>query len=115
MELNEISERILGSAIEVHRHLGPGLLEAVYEEALCIELSGNGLGFERQKALPVYYKKQLIGKQRLDLVVENRVVVELKAVKELEPLFQAQLLGYLKLGGYPLGLLINFNTNKQGH
>ncbi len=116
MEQNEITERIIGCAIEVHRNLGPGLLENIYEEAMCIELASAGLAYEQQKELPVYYKRRLIGKQRLDLLVENQVVIELKAVRELEPLFQAQLLGYLRLGGYSLGLLINFNTKllKQG-
>lgn len=116
MEQNEITERIIGCAIEVHRNLGPGLLENIYEEAMCIELASAGLAYEQQKELPVYYKRRLIGKQRLDLLVENQVVIELKAVRELEPLFQAQLLGYLRMGGYSLGLLINFNTKllKQG-
>ena len=83
---------------------------------MCIELASAGLAYEQQKELPVYYKRRLIGKQRLDLLVENQVVIELKAVRELEPLFQAQLLGYLRMGGYSLGLLINFNTKllKQG-
>ena len=116
MDLNVISERIIGCAIEVHKNLGPGLLEAVYEEAMCIELANAGLVYEQQKELPVYYKTRLIGKQRLDLLVENQIVIELKSVRELEPLFHAQLLGYLRLGGYSLGLLINFNTKllKQG-
>jgi len=115
-QASEITHDVIGAAIEVHKHLGPGLLESIYEEAMCIELALAGLEFERQKAVLVNYKGEEIGKQRLDLVVENAVVIELKAVKSIDPLFHAQLLGYLKLGGYTLGLLINFNTKllKQG-
>ena len=116
MELNEISDKIIGCALEVHRNLGPGLLEKVYEDAMRIEFGMAGLAYEFQKEIPVHYIGRVIGRQRLDILVEDQVVVELKAAKELEPLFSAQLLGYLRLGGYPLGLLINFNTKllKQG-
>lgn len=116
MERDLVSERVIGCAIEVHRALGPGLLEKVYEEAMCIELGMAGLRYEHQKEIPVLYKGRQIGNQRLDLLVEDQLVIELKSVKEIDPLFQAQLLGYLRLGGYPLGLLINFNVKllKQG-
>lgn len=115
MDLNQITQKIIGCAIEVHKYLGPGLLEAVYEEAMCIELVSVGLEYERQKEISVGYKGYSIGNCRLDLVVESSVVVELKAVSSLDPLFHAQLLGYLKLGGYPLGLLVNFNTTLLKH
>jgi GxxExxY protein len=110
MNLNKITERIIGCAIEVHRHLGPGLLESVYEAALCVEFDEIGLHYERQKILPVTYKRRRLGEFRVDLLVENTVVVELKSVERFDPVFSAQLLSYMKLGGYKLGLLINFNT-----
>jgi len=109
-ELDAISESIIGCAIEVHRHVGPGLLESVYESAMAIELSLRGLGFERQKNLPVFYRGQPIGEFRLDFLVESSVIVELKSVERIDPIFSAQLLSYLRMGGYPLGLLINFNS-----
>ena len=108
---NELSNKIIGAAIEVHRVLGPGLLESTYEECLCRELSLNGLSFERQKHLPISYKGiSLDCGYRLDLVVENCVIVELKSIEKLLPIHQAQLLAYLKLMGLKLGLLINFNV-----
>jgi GxxExxY protein len=116
MDLNAITEKIIGCSIDVHRVLGPGLLENIYEQALCVEFDSAGLTYERQKQLPVIYKGNEIGNYRLDLVIENSVVVELKAVDRVDSLFQAQLLGYMRLGSYPLGLLINFNSQllKQG-
>lgn len=114
---NEVTEKIIGACIEIHRAIGPGLLESAYEECLCFELSKNGLTFERQKPLPVVYKSvRLDCGYRLDLVVENFVVVELKAVENLLPVHEAQLLTYLKLTGLQVGLLINFNVPvlKQG-
>jgi GxxExxY protein len=115
-ELNRLTERIIGCAIEVHRHMGPGLLESVYESAMCIELELAGLAHERQKVVPVVYKGHLIGEHRLDLLVEDAVIVELKSVERFDPLFQAQVMSYLKLTGKPVGLLINFNTRllKEG-
>ena len=108
---NAISRLIVGAAIEVPRVLGPGLLESAYEEALCRELSLQRLTFERQKTLPVSYKGvKLSCGYRLDLLVEDLVVVELKAVDRLEPIFEAQLLTYLKLSGLWLGILLNFNV-----
>ena len=107
---NELTERIIGCAIEVHRNLGPGLLESIYEKALCHELSQQGIQFESQKTIPVTYKSISLGEFRLDLLVENSIIVELKAVERNDPVFKAQLLSYLKLTGIRLGLLINFNV-----
>ena len=102
---------IIGAAIEVHRHLGPGLLESAYEECLCHELNLRGLSFERQVDLPVPYKGLLlVCGYKIDLIVEQQVVLELKAVEKLLPVHEAQLLTYLKLSGKRVGLLINFNT-----
>jgi GxxExxY protein len=109
-KINLSTERIIGCAIEVHRHLGPGLLESIYESALCIELSLAGLRFERQVPVSVSYKSQIIGDLRLDLVIENLVVVEIKSVERIEPIFEAQVLTYLKVSGKKVGLLINFNS-----
>ena len=110
MEVDGITEKIIGCAINVHKQLGPGLLESIYESALKIELNKSGLELERQKRVDVRYDGIIIGEHRLDLLVENKVVVELKSVERFDPVFQAQLLSYLKLGGYPVGLLINFNS-----
>ena len=111
MEINRITETIIGAAIEVHRALGPGLLESVYEECLCRELSLRGIPFERQRSLPVEYKGlRLDCGYRLDLLVADTVVVEIKAVESLLPIHEAQLLTYLRLGGWKVGLLINFNV-----
>jgi len=108
---NELSERILGAAIEVHRALGPGLLENVYRECLAHELTLRGLRFEREKRLPVHYKGvHLDCGFRLDFVVEGMVVVELKTVDALLPVHASQLLTYLKLTGCRLGLLVNWNV-----
>ena len=112
-----LSGQIIESAIEVHRTLGPGLLESVYEHALCYELSQRNVSFERQKRLPVAYKDvNLDCNFRIDILVDDLVIVELKAVERIEPLFEAQLLTYLKLSNLWLGLLLNFNvpTLKQG-
>ena len=108
---DELSNKIIGSAIEVHRHLGPGLLESAYEECLCREFAINNIAFERQKPLPINYKGiNLDCGYRLDLVVEKLVIVELKAIEQIEAIHQAQLLTYLKLSNLKLGLLINFNV-----
>ena len=106
-----LTARIIGCAIEVHRELGPGLLENVYEAALCLELTAVGLRTLRQVELPVVYKGQLIGQYRLDLLVEDQVVVEVKSVERLDPVFDAQLLTYLRVTGKHVGLLINFNSH----
>ena len=113
----DLTGKIIGAAIDVHRALGPGLLESAYEECLCHELSLRDLAFRRQHPLPVEYKgARLDCAYRLDLLVADEVVVEVKAVERLLPIHEAQLLGYLKLGGWKLGLLINFNVPvlKQG-
>jgi GxxExxY protein len=108
---NALTDRIIGAAIEVHRHLGPGLLESAYEECLCYELSQMGLQFKRQVHLPIRYKGVLLDcGHRLDLVVENAIVVEIKAIDALLPIHNAQLLTYLKSSGHQVGLLINFNV-----
>jgi len=110
-DVNEVTERIIGAAIEVHRALGPGLLESAYEECLCHDLTLAGLSFDRQRSLPVEYKGiRLECGYRLDLLVEDTVVVEIKAVSTIEPIHEAQLLTYLRIGGWKVGLLINFNV-----
>jgi len=109
--LNRITESIIGAAIEVHRALGPGLLESAYEACLAFELAQRGLQVEQQKPLPVLYREvKLDCGYRLDLLVEEAVIVEVKAVDRLMPIHQAQLLSYLKLSGCKVGLLINFNV-----
>jgi GxxExxY protein len=108
---NVLTERIIGAAIEVHRHLGPGLLESAYDECLCYELSQQGIRFQRQVALPILYKGlKLDCNYKLDLLVEDTVVVEVKAIEALLPVHSAQLLTYLKSSGKRVGLLINFNV-----
>jgi GxxExxY protein len=108
----ELTEKIIGAAIEVHRRLGPGLLESAYEKCLCYELSTLGIPFKRQVALPVVYKQvKLDCGYRLDLLVDDLVVVELKSVDEITDLHKAQLLTYLRLSHKPIGLLINFNVS----
>ena len=116
-EMNRITDIIIRAAIAVHRELGPGLLESAYEACLVYELMQHGLSVERQKSVPVTYRGVKIDcGYRIDLLVEDKVVVELKAVERLEPIHEAQLLSYLKLSGYQIGLLINFNVRilKQG-
>ena len=112
-----LTEKIIGFAIEVHRHLGPGLLESAYEECLCYELGQSGLTFRRQVPLPVVYKAiRLDCGYRMDVVVEERVILEIKSVERLMPIHEAQVLTYMKLGGIATGLLLNFNTSalKEG-
>lgn len=111
MEINSLTEIIIGSAIEVHRALGPGLLESAYEQCLCHELSLRKIPFERQLQLPVKYKGILLDcGYRIDLLVDKLVVVELKAIDRLAPVHDAQLLTHVRLGGWQAGLLINFNV-----
>jgi GxxExxY protein len=111
MYLNQVTEKIIGAAIEIHKTLGPGLLESAYEECLCYELSRAGLHFQRQVDLPVLYKEvRLDCGYRLDLIVEDAVIVELKTVECLLPIHEAQLLTYLKMKNLRVGLLINFNV-----
>ena len=110
-ELNAISYKIIGLAIEVHKQLGPGLLESAYQECLYYELVNSGLIVEKQKALPIIYKDiKLEHGYRIDLLIENKIVIELKTVEAFTEVHFAQILTYLKLGNYPLGLLINFDS-----
>jgi GxxExxY protein len=112
-----VTERVIGACIEVHRALGPGLLESAYEECLCHELGLIGLGFERQLEIPLLYKDiQVPGAYRADVVVERTVLLELKAVDRIVRIHEAQLLTYLRLTGLRVGLLLNFHapTMKQG-
>jgi len=111
MNMNQLSSKIIGAAIEVHKTLGPGLLESAYEECLCHELSIQGLLFEKQKPLSIDYKgKKMDCGYRLDIVVEKAVIIELKSCEKIEPIHKAQLLTYLKLSGLNLGLILNFNV-----
>ena len=111
MHENEGSERVIGASIEVHRYFGPGLVEQVYEEALCHELTLRGIRFERQKPVPIFYKDVKLGiPLRLDLVVEDKVIVDLKAKEEVTALDRAKLLSYLRLSKLQLGLIINFHS-----
>jgi GxxExxY protein len=109
-ELDELARLTIGAAIEVHRRLGPGLDESLYQAAIEVELQSRGIPFARQVEVPVEYKGVKIGTRRIDLIVGNRLVVELKAVEQLTPLHKAQGLTYLKITGLKLALLINFNT-----
>jgi len=111
LEMERLTEQIIGASIEVHRSLGPGLLESVYEACLGIELKAHSIPFACQYPLPVAYKGiSLECGYRIDLLVANAVVLEIKAVARIEPIHEAQLLTYLKLGGWKVGLLINFNV-----
>lgn len=111
MKNNDLTEKIIGAAIDVHRALGPGLLESAYQECLLFELKSLGFQVEKEKALPIVYKDvKLNHGYRIDLLVENKIVLELKTVEFLTDVHTAQILTYLKLGNYLLGLLINFHT-----
>ena len=111
-ENDPLTERIIGFAIEIHRQLGPGLLESAYEECLSFELQQAGMAFQRQASVPVVYKSvRLDCAYRLDLMIENRLIVEIKSVERLMPIHEAQLITYLRLANLPVGLLLNFNTN----
>ncbi|MCC7116891.1 MAG: GxxExxY protein [Anaerolineales bacterium] len=110
-EINKTTESIIGAAIEVHKHLGPGLLESAYEECLCHELSLRNIPFQRQVPLPVAYKgTKLDCGYRIDLLVNNEVVVELKSVDSILPIHEAQTLTYMRLGSWKVGLILNFNV-----
>jgi GxxExxY protein len=109
--VNQTTEAIIGAAIEVHKHLGPGLLESAYEECLCHELHLRNIPFQRQVPLPVVYKgTKLDCGYRIDLLVKNEVVVELKAIDSILPIHEAQALTYMRLGSWKVGLIINFNV-----
>jgi GxxExxY protein len=109
-EINAVTQKIIGHAIEVHRALGPGLLETIYEAAMCIEFDDAGVKYERQTRLPAYYKGRLLGEYRVDLVVDDLVLVEIKSIERLNPVYEAQLRTYLRLTGKRIRLLINFNS-----
>ena len=115
-DLDSLAHATIGAAIEVHRALGPGYLESVYEEALAIELSLRGIAFVRQAEIAIQYKQREVGKGRIDLMIEQRLIVELKAVEVLNEIHRAQVISYLRTTGLHLGLLINFNVSilKQG-
>ena len=106
----ELTEKIIAAAMEVHRILGPGFMESVYEEALCVELRRRGIAYERQKSIVISFREEIVGDHRLDLLVEARVIVELKAVKDFELIFFAKLRSYLNAAKLRTGLLINFNA-----
>ena len=111
MDINQLSSKIIGSAIEVHKAPGPGLLESSYQKCLCHELGLRGIAFENEKPLPLVYKgEKLDCAYQMDLVVENSIIVELKSCEKLKPIHEAQLLTYLKLSVLTLGLLLNFNV-----
>ena len=110
-DINQLTKEIIGAAIEVHKTLGPGLLESTYEECLCHEFKLRNLPFDRQKELPIEYKGiKLDCGYRVDILVGNQIILELKSCNELQPIHQAQLLTYLKLANKKVGLLINFNV-----
>ena len=111
----EMTERIIACATEVQRHLGPALLESAYETAMCVEFELNGVRFTRQVGLPLFYKGVLISEHRPDLIVEDRVVVEVKSISRFENAHTAQLLTYLRVTSIPVGLLLNFNTAVLKH
>ena len=116
MNENDISYKIIGTAIDIHRNIGPGLLESAYEACLVYELEQLGLSVECQKPLPLVYKEnRLVHGYRLDLFVDEQVVVELKVVENLSSIHEAQILSYLKLSGYSVALLINFNVSLLKH
>jgi GxxExxY protein len=106
----ELSQEIIGAAIEVHRSLGPGFLESLYEEALCIELNNLGIPYERQKTLEIRYRDHKIGEHRLDLLIASKLVVELKAVKEIEPIHFTIVRSYVKASNATSGIILNFST-----
>jgi GxxExxY protein len=108
--LDHVATAVIGAATEVHRRLGPGFLESIYEAALVIELTRRGIQFERQLPIVVRYEDVVIGEHRLDLLVDGELVVELKAVEAIAPIHLSQLLSYLRAGAFQLGLLINFNV-----
>ena len=111
MQFDELSNKVIGCALNVHRELGPGLLESTYEQCLCYELSKAGIQFERQKELPVQYQNVTIDcGYRIDILVEGRLIIELKSVEQLQRIHEAQLLTYMKLSAIRIGLLVNFNS-----
>lgn len=108
----ELSDKVISSAIEVHRNLGSGYLEKVYENALLIELKHRDFEIEQQKSTKIYYKGTLVGSYTADLIINNTIIVELKAVYSIEPVFSFQVLNYLRAFNLPVGLILNFGTNR---
>ena len=115
MNMIELTEKIIGAAITVHRELGPGLLEATYESELCVEFDDLRIAYDRQLVVPVVYKLRRIGEYRLDLLVEGKAVVELKSVERFEPMFEAIVLTHLRITGKKVGLPFDFNTRLLKH
>jgi GxxExxY protein len=115
-DVEDLVQRTIGACISVHQELGPGLLEAIYSRAIAAELDSQGIGYELERSLPVRYRGAIIGHHRLDLLVEARVVLEVKAVERLQPVHVAQVISYLKVSGARVGLLMNFNAEvlRQG-
>ena len=111
VEIEHVGKQVLDAAFQVHKSLGPGFVEKLYEEAFCIELNARGIGFVRQKPVQVFYRERLIGTHQLDLLVEDAVIVEIKAVEKLLPVHEAQLISYLTATGLRLGYLLNFNSH----
>jgi GxxExxY protein len=113
---SDLSERVIGLAIEVHRHRGPGLLESAYEECLCFEFKQSGIDYRRQVSLPIVYKDvRLDCGYRMDIVVERALILEIKAIDRITPVHEAQMLTYLRLSGLQVGLLLNFNSVALRH
>jgi GxxExxY protein len=111
MEMNELTERVIGACIEVHQNTGPGLLESAYQQCLCHELTLRGIPFQMEVALPVKYKGTLLDcGYRIDLLIDGKLILELKSIEKILPIHEAQLLTYLKLGGWTVGLIVNFNV-----
>ncbi|TWH51616.1 GxxExxY protein [Sporomusa sp. KB1] len=110
LNMNRLTGLVIGAAVEVHRMLGPGYLESVYEEALSAEFTMQNIPFERQKTISINYKGFPVGESRLDFLVDSQLIVELKAVENLAPIHKAQVLSYMKATGYKIALLINFNV-----
>ena len=110
--VDKLANQVIGAAIEVHRVLGAGFLESVYEQALAVELAQRGVEFERQKAVELKYKGIVVGDARIDLLVGGRLIIELKAVDAIHPIHHAQVINYLKATGFELGLLLNFNVEQ---
>ena len=110
-DVDRLAHEVIGAAIKVHKSLGPGYLESVYESALCVELEHLQIKYERQKSFSLTYRDKPIGDGRIDMVIGDTLVVELKAVEQLAPIHKAQVISYLKATGHDLGLLINFNVS----
>ena len=108
--VNDLAHQVIGAAIEVHRILGPGFLESVYEEAMAVELNMRGIPYERQKPIMLEFKGKVVGDSRLDFLVAQELVVELKAVEAIHPIYPAKVIHYLKMSGLQLGLIINFHV-----